>query len=216
MNIEELQYTIAGVFEKETDHVFLEQVKSMILGARAEAIRRHIDKYNNVPSAFLAQINCESTGKFDIAECCDTNIGCKVVKSTNKIPSSIRTGNVNAPFRFVGSVDNSVAFTYIEPSELNYILSDRFVPKHLRFYSYINEHIYIFNGNSKNFRVRDIFNDPYQVIDLNDCNDTECATLLNIPDDFIVLIKDMVYRELNKTAIIPKKEEITIIPSEED
>lgn len=215
MTIEEIQYTIAGVYEKENDHVFLEQVQSMILAARAEAIRRHIDKYNNVPSAFLAQLNCELTEKVDISECCSTNIGCNVVKTVNKIPSSIRTGNVSAPFRFVGSIDNSLAFTFIEPSEIDFILSDRFVPKSLRFYSYINEHLYIFNGNAKNIRVRDIFNDPYKVIEYNDCNNDQCTTLLTIPDDFVVLIKDMVYRELNKTAIIPKKEEITIIPNEE-
>lgn len=211
MQIEEIVDNIAAYFEKTTDHVFKKRVLSNVLAARAEIIRRYIDKYNSYPVSLISQVNCEETEKVDIAECCNSNLNCKITRTKNIIPSPIRKKGLSSAFIYVGTLNNNEAFGYIEPNQIDYILSDRFMPSNKMFYSYINGRIYIINGHPSKVRVRGIFNNPYLINTLNNCNGSdECLGNLEIPDDFVVQIKDIVYKEMSRSSLLDSKEEITL------
>jgi hypothetical protein len=211
MQIDELVDVISWQFERGTDHVFKERVKFNVLSARAEAIRQYLDKYRSYPVSLISQLNCLETEKADIAECCSTKINCKVTKTVDIIPSPIRLKGLSSAYQYVGTIDNSKAFGYIDPNQLQYILADRFMPNNQIFYSYINGKIYIFNSHPTKIRVKGIFNNPYDINTLNDCDGSpECKGNLEIPDDFVTLIKDFVYKEMRNTPIIQQKEEIQL------
>ncbi len=211
MQIEELIDSIAGEYNRELDHVFKEQIKTNILIARAEVIRQYIDKHRAFPSSLIMQINCLSTILVDIAECCTVDLDCDVLKSSVKIPSYIGLRNISDSFSYVGAINGKQPFGYIKPEELDFILADRFM-KNKVFYSYINEYIYVFNRtNIKNIRIRGIFNDPYEIAKLNDCDGNDgCAELFNIPTDFISKIKSLVYAEMGNRNINTREEEVNL------
>lgn len=213
MQIQEVIDSIAGQFGKELDHVFKEQIKTNILIARAEIIRRESDKKGSISSNFINQINCLSTIEVDISECCGLNLNCNVTKSFIKIPYPIRLKNNGSSFSFVGTIDGKKSFTYINPEEIDYILSDRFAKNQI-FYSYINKYIYVFNSHPKNIRIRSAFNNPYEIYSLNDCDlnnsPAGCTEILNIPEDIITGIKSLVYAEMQSTPIELQEEEIEL------
>lgn len=212
MNIDEIKDGLAGRFNKELDHVFKEQLKTYIIIERAEEYRRYIDKYGTIPSSIIAQLNCVPTKTVDAAECCSLEIECNVIRTINTVPSTIRTRGSSSTFTFVGSVDGKKSFSYISPEELPFLLADRFL-KNKPFYSYINNYIYIFNINAKNIKVRGVFNDPFKVVEQNDCDGDPagCLQIVDIPTDFVSLIEERVLNKLRNKETETKEEEITVV-----
>jgi hypothetical protein len=213
MNIDEIVDSIAGNVGKELDHVFKQQVRTNVVLAWSEAIRQYIDKYQFVPSSLQTQINCIEMLQVDIAECCSISLGCKVSRTKEKIPTGIRTRALEAIYSFVGTINNSVSFGFIRPEQLQGLLEDRFTAKE-KFYTYLNNYIYIFNSHPKNIRVRGVFNNIEEVFALNDCdnndNDNACSQSINIPEDFGIIIKELVYKQLGSLINQAEEEEIKI------
>ena len=216
MTIDELVDSVAGQFERELDHVFKQQVRTNVIIARAEAIRQYMDKHGATPSSFLNQINVAPTTVVDVAEWCDLDLECDIVRTENKIPEPIRIKGKNNSFTYVGEADNSNAYGFIlDPGDVEYILKDRWMSKCENFtpvfYSYVNDYIYVINDNPEQIRVRGVFADVDAVLQANNCNGDNCVdSILTIPDDVSTVIKDLVYREMRGTPIIPSKEEIQV------
>lgn len=209
MTIKEVVDSIAGQFNEELNHVFKEKVKTNVLIARAEAIRQYADKYNTLPSSLINAINCIPTKVVDAAECCSVEIDCEVIRTTNKVPSSIRVKGLDTSFTYVGAIDGKHPYSAIQPEELPFLLADRFTKKQA-FYAYVNGYIYIFNKPSKNIKVRGIFNDPEEVYKLNDCDNggTGCADILDIPTDLVNVIKSIVFAEMRNVPVNQDNEEV--------
>lgn len=212
MNIQEIVDSIAGQFNRELDHVFKEQVRTNIIIYRAEAIRQYIDKYGSIPDSLMSSINCIPTTNVDVSECCSVDIECTVTRTVNKIPSTIRTRGLESTFSYVGTIDGKKSYSDIQSEELPFLLADRFLKKKV-FYSYVNGYIYIFNDKPKNIRVKGVFNNLDAILALNDCeNDPAgCLQLMDIPEDFVSVIKSMVYAEMRNSTIETKDEEIKVI-----
>lgn len=211
MHIDEIVDSIAGQFERELDHVFKQQVRTNVVAGRAETIRQYIDRYNSYPSSLISQLNCLETTKVEISECCSVDLKCKVVRTKEKVPTPIRVRGLSSSWIFVGAVDNSIAYGYLtDPSDLQHILKDRFMKGKI-FYAHINDYLYIFNDDPDEIRARAIFGDLDLVAKLNSCEDSkDCDGLYNIPEDFVVIVKNFVYNEMRTTPVIPNEEEVKI------
>lgn len=214
MHIDEIVDSIAGQFEKELDHVFKQQVRTNVISARAEAMRRYIDKHGNIPSSFLSQINFLNTVTVDVTEFCNEDYDIDIVRTEEKIPNPIRRAGKDNSFTYVGAVDNSKPYGFLlDDSDLNFILKDPFMTKcsvEPVFFTYKNDYLYIINDAPEEVRVRGPFSDLDRVAELNDCSGTGCGELYDVPNDLVFIIKALVYEEMRGTPIIPSNEEIEI------
>jgi hypothetical protein len=193
--IEEVD-AIAGKYEKMFDFEFKSRIQTSFLNARAEIIRREINRIGYLPNSFLYQINCTPTVRVDIAECCSINLDCAVTRSRYKIPSPIRYKAGNTDFQYVGTIDGKKSFAFAMPEDLPFIVTDRWLKGAIR-YTYINGYLYILNDNPKNIRVRAAFNNPFDFGEITDCEGNNCIYEPIIEEDILYMVRQLVYQDLN-------------------
>ena len=215
MEIKKVVDGIAGIFEKKYDHVFKQEIRDLVIIARAEAMRQHMDKHNVIPASFVSQINSLKIKKVSASECSLSEDLCTVYRTELKIPKPIRLKNQPISFTYVGPIDNHYPFGYLpDPSDILFRLKDKFA-KRSQYYTYLNEYIYLLNTEDVDkIKIRGPFSDLDTIGKLNNCNGNNCDGLFEIADDILVLVKNFVYNELRGTSIIPLKEEIRL--NEED
>ena len=215
MQLTEIVDSIAGRFGRELDFVFKRQIETSVIHSRSEIIRRDIEKKSKISPNYIQQINCIQTIEVDIAECCNVTIGCNVLRSCDPIPLPIRNCITDAPYMYVGTIDNSRGFVYRNPEDVQFLIEDRFIRQSgTVFYAYINQYIYIFNNKSqiKNIRVRGVFSDLRSIAVLNDCDGFNGACVdLEISTDLVNLIKDLVYDEFRTADREVEDKEIQMV-----
>ncbi len=186
MTLTQIADFIAGRLNKPFDEVLKDSIKFSIKTYRALIVRRDFER-NPLSKEFLQSMTVDVV-KVDKADTCVINVGCPVLRTKNKIPKPVRL-NSDTVFKFVGSVDRSLSFTYTELEELPYTFENTFTSKILRF-NWTNGYLYIFNRNKIKFlTIEAIFADPTLVMD--DCSDTECFTddsEFPLGDDMIQMI----------------------------
>jgi len=139
---------VAGNFDRNTDFIFIERVKDLIISTRNQFMHRQLDKYgidDRYIQPYLADLQLMNASL-------DSNIPSRfsLLRTINKIPTPIRY-NTDAPFPFVGSLDRMISYRNIKP----YIMKNsRNVPLigNGICYFYTNGYVYIWN-NTKLERV---------------------------------------------------------------
>jgi hypothetical protein len=130
---------------------------------------------------YTRQVYCIPMVKSKLHNCECFDIGCTVMKSTIKIPSSIsgRVGSLK-----VTSFDNKEMFQ-LTPNELKAVAQDG-VKRRLGFWSLYDGHIVVWNKPYETIIVEGVFSDPTEFIEL--C-DTECKDLLEMayPGDLEII-----------------------------
>lgn len=159
-----LAYQVASSFDRDTDFLFIERIKDLIINVRSTFIHRELDKYGVNEQyiqpyiAELEEVNASET----------TYITSKltILRTTNKIPTPIRYQS-DVPFIFVGSVDRTIPFRYIKPYIMKFTISLRFIGQGITYF-YTNGYVYIFN-NTKLTRV--LIEAPYNSLDVTQTYD---------------------------------------------
>lgn len=213
MTLKVLADTIAGNFDRITDKEFRRRVEELIIANRAELIRRSIDKHGISTTNLIQQINCMPTTEVDIAECCSITLGCNVTRTEEKIPQPIRIRDRSSNFNYVGTIDSKLSFSYIDIETFELLSEERFFNENQIIYMYVNGYLYIYGSNPRNIRVRGIFSDPREVVDLNNCinPNEDCAdNEVEISDDLVTNIIDITTNQLRATVIIPEHEEVKL------
>ena len=136
-----LAFQVASSFDRDTDFLFIERIKDLIIQTRNTFVHREIDKYGvnyryvQPYVADLEEVNAseESTiiSKFTL------------LRTVNKIPVPLRF-NTDVPFVFVGSLDRMIPFRYIKPYIMKFSRNLRLIGGAICYF-YTNEYVYVYN-----------------------------------------------------------------------
>ena len=132
--------------------------------------------------------------RVDYADNCLIDVDCKLLRTDRKIPAPIAIKG-DTQFKFVGTVDKRIVFTYTEKEMLPYALQNRYTGQIARYF-YENEYIYAYTPTLKEkfIAVDAMFYDS-EIMQAA-CGDY-CVTdedLVHMPDDFIVVIETEVLK----------------------
>mgnify|MGYP003337230864 CR=1 FL=1 len=112
--------------------------------------------------------------KVNSTDCCSTDLGCKILKTSIKIPRPIIVKDV-PDFNYVGGVDlnNERRIDYILPSEIEWFKYRKYTNK-FPYYTYMNDYIYVFNILTlKKIKVRYSPSNPIELFEM-DCSFNMC------------------------------------------
>jgi len=143
-----LAHQVASSFDRETDLLFIERLKELIINTRNLFVHREIDKYG-VNYVYVQPYIAEL---IKVNASLDSTIDSKfeLLRTSNKIPRPLRF-QTDVPFVFVGSVDRMIGFRSIKPYILKASRSLRNIGNAICYF-YSNEYLYIWN-NTKLTRV---------------------------------------------------------------
>jgi len=169
-----LAYNVASSFDRDTDILFIERIKDLIINTRNQFVHREIDKYGlnyRYVQPYIAELTKVNASM-------DSTIDSKfeLLRTTNKIPTPIRFQS-DVPFMFVGSVDRQVSFRYIKPYIMNSSRAVRLIGSAICYF-YSNQYIYLWN-NTKITRV--LIEAIYEQLDVT--RNTNDPTVLCYQDD---------------------------------
>ena len=163
------------------------EVKADIKSWLSKLIRQDVEKngqsqeYNH---SFVVPL-----GKVDYADNCLVTVGCELLKTEVEIPAPVRIkGDVQ--FKFVGTVDKRISFTYTEKEYLTYTEANKYTGNIARYF-YENEYIYVKTPTLKEkyLLIEGIFLDMEILSNIcgKGCFDEDYA--VNIPDDMLSVIE---------------------------
>jgi len=137
-----LAYQVASSFDRDTDFLFIERIKDLIIQTRNQFVHRETDKYG-INDRYIQPYNAELEL---VNASVDSTITSKytLLRTTNKIPAPIRF-NSDVPFVFVGSLDRMIGFRNIKPYIMKYGRSLRLIGNAICYF-YTNKYIYIWNS----------------------------------------------------------------------
>jgi hypothetical protein len=170
MTMNEMIYELAEKTGRPYDLAIRNQIKQGIKTWRSVFLRQMGGK--RFLSPIFLQDFCVETSLVDANECCNGVSNCKVRKSITPIPKAVDFRDWN--YAYVGKLDNSMNYGSVEPSELQYILEQRFADLFYRYWQ-IGDYLYT-NAKHRTIRVRGIFEDPELLSEFKSCNNGPCYT----------------------------------------
>lgn len=194
---------ITDALDKPFDVMLNERIKDAIIYWRAELIRQDGDR-NVLSKEFIQRIvvNLEKVDKLDS---CVVKAGCPALRTKEKIPRPIRPKDAPSLFKFVGSADGHIPYTYTDLEELRYTRANKYTYNAIR-YNYVNGYIYVFNETKVKYAtIEGIFLDP-RLASVN-CVENSCMT----DDDEFPISGDMI-----RTIVEGIKEGTRRLPETED
>jgi hypothetical protein len=204
--LKKLAYSYAKKLGKGTDMGFIRMTEFDILSLVATLARQEYEKTGKFPNELITEVSCLEMIQVDAAECCDVELGCKVLKTAYKIPSTISIKD-QINFISVTGVDKKTKYTYINPARIGYTDS-KFGP--FEYYSLLNNYIYIFdNIEIEKINVVAAFVDIRELSAIKDCFGNSCfseSSEVRIPDHYVHYIKKMLKQELVKETNSPEVE----------
>lgn len=197
---------------KPNDNILKEAIKLSIVNSLSMLLRREYDKTKRFRSSAIYTLKCVDLKSVASTDCCGVDLGCKVLKTTIKIPRPIMVKD-NPDFGYVGGIDlaNAKSISYIMPSELEWFKYKKFGKK-LPYFTYMNDYIYLLNIKGvKSLKIIYSPANPLDVFKLDcnkDCFDLESDVIIDA--DLAALIRPLVYQEI---GLVPNKEENEITVS---
>jgi len=173
---------------------------------RAKRIKERADKFNKIPDAYYQSIDCfpmELTQMID-CDCIDT--GCKVLKSTNKVPLFV-TGRNMALLNVYTLLGEPIS-----PSSLEEVRWNKYsrTKKDKRFWFMWNEYLVVVDPDNmlENVIVRAVFEDPLSLEGLGACDGVVCADPyeedFSLPGEDLDYISNLSFSELQKMLMMPQ------------
>lgn len=163
--LNKLAYQVASSFDRDSDFLFIERLKDLIIQTRNLFVHREVDKYG-VNERYIQPYIAELTL---VNASMDSTITSKyeLLRTTNRIPSSIRYQS-DVPFVFVGSVDRMIGFRNIKPYIMKSSRSLRLIGNAICYF-YTNGYIYIWNNTKlENILVEAVYEDLDITQDITD------------------------------------------------
>ena len=187
---------------KSEDEPFKERLKRDISVARAEILRREINKRSQIPSSYAHSLHSLETVEDKLAYQNPILSRKKVWRSEIQLPKPIMYHDQNPGFIFVGSLDSGTAHQCVAPERLTH-RTTRF--KDSQYYTFVDGYIMFFD-NIKCFDVRAIFSDLLAVGTIKNKDGKLCVPILTIPDDIFTGVKRLLLEEENELSLSYKNE----------
>ena len=187
----------------------MRRMQNSIIQYRATILKQQFDRDGRFPSGVESTVTLKIKGASPV-ECSIGDIDCKVLRTIEQLPRPIRKNRTPIPFSFVGTMNQELAFTFVEPEEVRSFLEGNKFINQSRLYAYINDYVYTFNHDGGNITIRDPFADPRQLNDLLDCDQKPCEPNLHLDMDMIRVIKQMIFEEIGQLKFIPEDKNIKI------
>lgn len=199
---------IGIVTNKEFDHGYMKMIESLAVGYRATLLKQEFDKNGKFPSGDQFTVTLPVISVPSV-ECLSEEVHCEVMRTVNKVPSPIRTNISSIPFRFVGTSNQSISYSFIWPEDYDLIVGGtRFVNRD-SYYTYIDGYVYLFGFDEGRITIRDPFDDPRKLKELKDCDGNSCYEGLDLSLDMKKTIKMMIFEEL-RLFVKPLDKEVRV------
>ena len=199
--LNEIAYNIRNLYREgrssNNDILSLEQIKFIVKSYRALYLRREVNKNGAILDTFN-QTMCFELELVDKSKCPELEMGCKTLRSKEKIPKLMR-GRVSLLVSFVGAVDGTTRFQLVPPFTVNWQQYNKISSKNIKAFIF-DDYIYVFpDCRVKYAMIRGVFEDPEDLKGSDNENGIcyDDSSEFPLPVDMIPnLIQDILKNEL--------------------
>ncbi len=146
---------------------------------RALFIRNELNKQRSIDPFIIQSLGCVEMQPVDRAECCDVTIDCSILRSVQKIPSTVEL-HFTTPL-WITPVDSlEKSFSLVDYERVKWIKGNRFTSRQI--YAFIlNNYVYLVSEDDTHAQithisVKGVFENPEEVGDFNTCDGDACFT----------------------------------------
>lgn len=175
---------------KSDDLPFKDRLKRDISVARAEVLRREINKRNSIPYMHTHSLNNLVLVQDKLGGLTTGSIK-DVWKTVEKIPKPIMFHDREPGFIYVGGVDSDSPYQFVRPERLAYRTTA--FPE-AQYYTYLDGYLYFFD-NVKFINARAVYSDIIKIGEIKNKDKKVCVPELIIPDDLFTGIKRLLLEE---------------------
>jgi len=172
---------------------------------RAKRIKEKSDKFNKIPDTYYQSVDCfpmELTQMID-CDCIDT--GCKVLKSTYKVPLFV-TGRNSALLNVYTLTGESISPSSLEETKYNKYSKTK---KNKRFWFMWNDYLVVVDPDNmlENVIIKGVFEDPLSLDGLGACDGVTCSDPYEedfpLNGDDLDVVTALVMKELQTMISMP-------------
>lgn len=164
------------------NNIDIRKVKYDIKNHRALLIRNELNKNRTINPSIVQSLGCIDVKAVSQSSCCDGVGDCTILRSVDKIPSTIERHGNDTITRVGGTNIMSPGFSYVDYETAKVSGNGRF-NRDVIFAFLLNDYMYLiqrsatisFVGISK-INVMGVFNDPEEISKFTDCNGDSCFT----------------------------------------
>ena len=139
---------------------------------RSILIGQSLNKKDAINDSWVQYIPCLKLSQVDESECCDCPSGCYVMKSTQKLPSTIDTYLDNWLVSVI--TPGGIQISKSNPIKQRYVKYNKFTSK-IRNYYVKNDYLYVINEKFlDSVNVSGLFENPEEVANFTDCSGVAC------------------------------------------
>jgi hypothetical protein len=192
------------------------QILFWVNEVRSMLIVQALQKRQDISDIWLQNINCIPLTEVDVAECCDIVSDCYILRSVDKLPSTIETADANTMIKVAGIDGTSIA--KINSFRSRFRAYNKFIGKTAAWFMK-NDYLYITNTSLELgvISVTGLFEDPGDLSRFISCSNTPCYTLesqypaslkmANEITNYIIQTKVKPYMLTNQDQTNDKKDE---------
>lgn len=184
-SLNQIADSVSAALGDENNYSLKERIKFTVKYYRARFLRNDIEK-NGLAKEYIIPIQAELI-LVDKLDSCYIELGCKILRTKNRIPKPLRLKN-DSLFKFAGSIDHSIIFTYTEAEELQFTKFNRFTSDVGRYWIF-DYYVYVaFRKGFKWLGLDYVPLNPEEAIKLCDkeCYDDDME--FPLPEDMLVSI----------------------------
>lgn len=195
MTLKGIVENIAFSFGKQFNATLQASIADSVIEYRSLFIRREVKMSEGSFQHFMDNF-CVDMELVDNSECPGIKTGVKILRSKQEIPKALRIkGYGRSSYRYVGSVDRLMPFTYATPDEIPYVTNLPFQEENV-YYGLHNKRLYLFN-RKKNCKVfmEGVIEDPRTIEDCDNLDLLPDEIEFACPSDLLVGIKNSIKKE---------------------
>jgi hypothetical protein len=170
---------VRGGVQSDDEPISENQVSFWIDNTRAKLIRQDLEKHRSV-NPELIQVICDEVIEVDGSECGCVTAGCTILRSKNKIPSTIELYHKNLLMRVGPVTVGSTPFSLITHQQAQFSGNNKYT-RHITKAFFHNGYIYIIGDSDKlalleHISIHGVFEYPEEASSFSTCGDEPCYT----------------------------------------
>tara|TARA_R110002051_G_scaffold314726_4_gene392127 strand:- start:253 stop:966 length:714 start_codon:yes stop_codon:yes gene_type:complete len=174
--IKEISYNILnslrGGRSNNNEHISLKQVEFNIKHYRAMLIRRDFQRNGKITRHFEQDLGCIPLTVVNASMCCGLPLDCTVVRTTQKIPRTVRYNFMDA-ITHISDPTGLNTIPLIDSIAVQFLPFDRFTKNDRKAYM-IEDYLYIYNPDGMDMvNVRGVLENPEEAANF-DCDGSDC------------------------------------------